>query len=128
LARALAWHARGPGFESPYLHHLFNGFFIFVGRFTSWLYTGLTMSHNDAVLLEDIDHKLDALLEGQTLLAPMSRKLDNVDERLTRLEADVKVIKKVVTDESRVTRRHTKRLNNQETRITNLEGEGLEYA
>ncbi len=20
LARALAWHARGPGFESPYLH------------------------------------------------------------------------------------------------------------
>ena len=22
LARALAWHARGPGFESPYLHHI----------------------------------------------------------------------------------------------------------
>jgi|GEM_PF-1827328 len=86
------------------------------------------MGDNDAVLLEDIDHKLDALLEGQTLLAPMSRKLDNVDERLTRLEADVKVIKKVVTDESRVTRQHTKRLNNHETRITDLEGEGLEYA
>jgi len=86
------------------------------------------MSDNDLVLLEDIDHKLDAIIEGQTLLAPMSRKLDEVDERLTVVEADVKVIKKVVTDESRITRHHTKLLNDHETRISDLEGDGLEYA
>jgi hypothetical protein len=26
LARALAWHARGPGFKSPYLHHIIDKF------------------------------------------------------------------------------------------------------
>lgn len=81
-------------------------------QFGFWrTYTGCTMSDNDAVLLEDIDHKLDALIEGQTVLAPMARKLDDVDKRLTNLETDVKVIKKVVTDESKVTRGHGKKLN-----------------
>jgi hypothetical protein len=51
------------------------------------------------ILLEDIDHKLDAILESQVLLAPMSQKLNDVDERLSHVEADVKVIKAAVTDQ-----------------------------
>ena len=86
------------------------------------------MAYKDAVLLEDMNHKLDILLEGFSLIAPMSRKLDNVDERLTRLEEKVDVITQVVTHESQVTRTHAKRLNNHETRITDLEGDGLAFA
>ncbi len=84
-------------------------------------YTGCTMSDNDAVLLEDIDHKLEAILEGQTLLAPMSQKLNKVDERLMRVESDVKIIKKVVTS-------HSQQIANHETRLTKLEDDDLEYA
>jgi hypothetical protein len=85
------------------------------------------MSDNDAVLLEDIDHKLDLILEAHAALAPLPQKVNKLDERLTIVEADVKVIKKVVTDESRITRHHTKLLNDHETRISDLEGDGLEY-
>lgn len=66
-----------------------------------------------AVLFEDMNGKLDALLEGQSTMAT-SRQLQAVDDRLRNVEADVKVIKAVVTDQSRV-------LNNHENRLVRLE-------
>jgi hypothetical protein len=68
------------------------------------------MSDHDMVLLEDINHKFDAIMEGQALLAPMARKLDNVEERLIRVESDVKIIKKVLTGHSRQLRKHDKQI------------------
>jgi hypothetical protein len=53
-------------------------------------------NHSYGALLEDIDSKLDIVLEGQSVLAT-SLELKAVDERLTRVEEDVKVIKSVVT-------------------------------
>ena len=85
------------------------------------------MGDNDTVLLKNISHKLDVLLEAQSIMAT-SMQVKAIDKRLIGVEADVKVIKKVVTDESRVTRRHTSRLNNHETRITDLEDDGVAYA
>lgn len=67
------------------------------------------------MLLEDINHKLDALLEGQALLAPMSRKIDNVDARLIRIEDDMGIVTKVVHDHSRELDDHAKRITKLET-------------
>ena len=85
------------------------------------------MGDNNTALLKNIIYKLDVLLEAQSIVAT-SMQVKAIDKRLIRVETDVNIIKKVVTDESRVTRRHTSRLNNHETRITDLEGDGLEYA
>jgi hypothetical protein len=75
-----------------------------------------------AAILEDVKHKFDTIIDGQTLLAPMSQKLNDVEERLIRVEGDVKIIKKVVTSHSRELRDH-------EHRITKLEDDDdREYA
>ncbi len=71
------------------------------------------MSDND-VFLEDINHKFDAIMESQAAMSPVPRKLDAIDERLGRVESDVKIIKAVVTD-------HSAQLNNHDKRLVNLE-------
>ncbi len=71
------------------------------------------------VLLEDIDSKLDAVLESQSTMAT-ALQLKAVDERLTRVEVDVKVIKRVVTEQSRDLQRHDIQLKDHEGRITAL--------
>lgn len=71
--------------------------------------------------MEDLNDKLDALLEGQIPLAPMSRKIDGIDERLIRVESDVKIMKRVLTEHSNYIRRHDRRLDNHDKRITTLE-------
>lgn len=72
------------------------------------------MSDNDAVLLEDIQHKFDVILEYLTPLSPLPAKVDAIDERLRSVEADVKIIKAVVTD-------HSATLLNHDQRLTRLE-------
>lgn len=64
--------------------------------------------HYEGALLEDINHKFDAILEGQQSLANVPRKLDDIDERLGRVESDVKAIKAVITNhEGRIIRLET---------------------
>lgn len=61
-------------------------------------------------LLEDIDHKIDLILEAQAALTGVPQKINEIDARLIRVEGDVKVIKKVVTEHSRELRDHYKRI------------------
>ena len=57
--------------------------------------------HYQGVLLEDINHKFDVIVEYLAPLAKLPRKVDQIDERLQRVESDVKVIKRVVTDQGK---------------------------
>lgn len=68
----------------------------------------LLMSDYDTVLLEDMNHKLDSLLEGQTAMGHMPRKLDEIDDRLCRVESDVGAIKLVLKDHSRILNEHSR--------------------
>jgi hypothetical protein len=74
----------------------------------------ITMSDNDAVLLEDIDHKLSAVLEGQDAMAHLPGAVTKLQEDMTEVKADIKTVIAVVTD-------HSRQLTNHEVRITGLE-------
>jgi hypothetical protein len=71
--------------------------------------------------LEYLDDKLDLILEAIAPLGPMQIKITEIDARLTRVESDVKVIKKVVTATNRDLKDH-------ERRITDLENETFGFA
>ena len=62
--------------------------------------------HYTGALLEDIDSKLDIILEGQAAQAT-SLELKDVGDRLTKVEDEVKLIRRIVTDESRDQRKLT---------------------
>jgi wobble nucleotide-excising tRNase len=85
-------------------------------------YNKFTMSddHYAGALLEDIDSKLDLILESQATLAT-SHELKAIDERLTRVEDNVELIRRVVTETNRDVKNH-------ENRISDLEDDDLEYA
>jgi len=51
-------------------------------------------------LLEDIDHKFDVILESLSFMATKTQ-LQAVADRLERVESDVKIIKRVVTEHSK---------------------------
>jgi len=65
------------------------------------------------ILLEDIQSKFDAIIEGQVAMAYVPAKLESIDNRLTSIESDVKIIKLSVSD-------HENILKNQEVRIAEL--------
>lgn len=71
------------------------------------------------VLLEDIDAELDAVLESQSTTAT-ALQLKAVGCRLTRIESDVKIIKRVVTEKSHDLNRHDTQLKDHEGQITAL--------
>lgn len=50
-------------------------------------------SHYEGAVLEDIQHKLTAILENQSLLTNVPAQVRSIDERLKTVESDVKVIK-----------------------------------
>jgi hypothetical protein len=67
------------------------------------------------ILLEDINHKLAAILEGQASLAGVPAQLQQIDNRLMSLEGDVKVVKAAITDFSQEQQAHGARLDRLET-------------
>ncbi len=73
-----------------------------------------------AVLLEDINHKFDFIVESLAGMAT-AKQLQAVDDRLVRVENDVKIMKKVLGEHSCELDKHDKRLINHDTRITKLE-------
>lgn len=76
--------------------------------------------HFEAVL-EYVNDKLDMIIEAIAPLGPMQIKMHEIDERLTRVESDVKVIKKVVTGTNHDLKNHNRR-------ITKLEKDNFGYA
>lgn len=67
--------------------------------------------HYEGALLEEINSKVDRLTEA---LADVPARVCSIDERLSIVETDVKVIKAAVTDQS-------KQLHDHEQRLTQLE-------
>ena len=57
--------------------------------------------HHQGVLLEDMNHKFDVILEYLKPLSGLPAKVDRIDERLERVESDVKVVKVVLKDHSK---------------------------
>jgi uncharacterized protein (UPF0335 family) len=55
----------------------------------------MTKDHYDGAILEDIQSQIQRLAES---MADVPKKVIEIDERLKSVEADVKVIKAVVTD------------------------------
>jgi hypothetical protein len=87
---------------------------------------------NDYVgaILEDVNHKFDAIMEGLQALAPVPARLDRIEGRLDHVESDVTIIKQVVKEHSQVLSEHSRdlteikaglQLQNHEVRITRLE-------
>ena len=74
------------------------------------------MSDKDYALfvLEDVQNKFDAILEGQAAMAYVPAKLESMDIRLISIESEVKAIRMSVTD-------HDGLIKNHEIRIVNLE-------
>lgn len=77
--------------------------------------------HYQGVLLESINDRLKAILEGQDNLLNVPKKLHDINNRLIRVEnrlkhveTDVKFIKTVVSEQAGA-------LDNHETRLKHLE-------
>lgn len=71
-------------------------------------------SHYEGAILENIQDKIDLILEILGVLQPMQSDIRQLKDDVHVLKQDVGVIKKVVTSQS-------KQLNNHERRITKLE-------
>ena len=74
----------------------------------------LIMSDLDNILLEDVNHKFDAILEGQAALASLPADVAQLKADMIEVKADVRTIKAVVIS-------HSSQLENHEQRITRLE-------
>jgi DNA repair ATPase RecN len=79
------------------------------------------MSDNDGVLLEDINHQLKAILEGQAAMASVPGDIREIKGRLTTVESDVKTIKAVLKDQTHEIRIDQKQFDDHEIRLTTLE-------
>jgi len=79
-------------------------------------YNGQTMGGYDAVLLEDMNHKFDVILEYLAPLSPLPAKVDTIDERLKNIETDVQIIRAAVTDRSAPLLNHEQRLTTLESK------------
>jgi hypothetical protein len=75
----------------------------------------------DMILSEDMNSKLDAILEGIGPLSSVPVKLDKIDERLEHIESDAKAVKASIKDLSHTGHGQTEQLNDYELRITTLE-------
>lgn len=56
-------------------------------------------SHYEGALLEDINSKFEAILEGQAALIPVPGQLTRLEDRLTSVEDELQAIKMAVRDE-----------------------------
>lgn len=66
--------------------------------------------HYVGAMLEDIDHKFDAIMEGQQSLAHVPGQLENIEKRLDRMEVKSDAFEVWLKDHDKVIRSHDKRL------------------
>jgi septal ring factor EnvC (AmiA/AmiB activator) len=84
------------------------------------------MADNDTdVLLEDINHQLKTVLEGQAAMASVPGDISEIKDRLTTVQDDVKAIKAAVTDQSKestgIHSQQEAQFRNHDQRISHLE-------
>ncbi len=75
----------------------------------------------DKILSEDMNSKLDTILEGIGPLSSVPARLDKIDDRLEHIETDIKAVKASIKDLSHAGHGQTEQLNDHEVRITTLE-------
>ena len=73
-----------------------------------------------AVLLEDINHKFDVIVESLSGMAT-AVQLQAVGDRLVRVENELIIMRRVLTEHSSELQYNGGRLDNHEKRITTLE-------
>ena len=76
--------------------------------------------HYYGELLEDINHKFAFIVESLSGMAT-AKQLQAADDRLVRVENDMKIVKRILGEHSRELRHISGRVDNHETRITKLE-------
>ena len=63
------------------------------------------MSDHDGILLEDMNHKLDAILEGQAAMGGVPGDITQLKDDMFEVKGDIKAIKAIVINhEGRVTK------------------------
>ncbi len=65
------------------------------------IYNEATMGKRDNILLKDINHKLDAILEGQAAMAHVPLQIERLQIDMTEVKGDMRVIKIVLKDHSK---------------------------
>ncbi len=73
------------------------------------------------LLLEEIREQNKALLEGQRQMLGIPKKVDKLSTDMTEVKADLKTIKKAVTETNKDQRRLDKQVDDHAKRITKLE-------
>ena len=74
-----------------------------------------TMADDETkILSEDLNSKLDAILEGIAPLSSVPMKLGKIDERLEHIETDIRAVKASIKDLSHAGHGQTERLNGHE--------------
>jgi hypothetical protein len=63
------------------------------------------MSDHYGIFMEDINHKLDAILEGQEAMGYVPRDIDQLKTDMSEVRIDIKAIKAVMTNhDQRITK------------------------
>jgi uncharacterized protein YoxC len=65
------------------------------------------MSDHDSVLLEDINHKFDAIMEGQAAMTHLPAAVAKLHEDMNEVKTDIKAIKAVLKDHSKLHNQHS---------------------
>jgi peptidoglycan hydrolase CwlO-like protein len=77
--------------------------------------------HYEGALLEDINHKLDAIMEGQQAMASLPGDVAQLKEDMSDVKNDLEAIKAVAREHSELLSEHTLSLLGHDRRLTRLE-------
>ena len=79
------------------------------------------MGKSMGAIIEDIDDKLDLILEAHAALAPLPERVNEIEERLAKVESDTCVIRRVVTEYSQELKIINQKLDHHHSRLGKLE-------
>ncbi len=75
-----------------------------------------TNNYHD-ILLEDIQHKFELILEIVQPLTSLPQQFQLLDERLIVVESDVKIIKTIVSEHSKILMKHDQDITEIKSRL-----------
>ena len=85
-------------------------------------HNSMPMSDYDiAIILEDVNHKFDVIVEGQQAMAHIPAAVAKLQEDMTEVRGDIRAIKAVAKDHSDLLSDHTRQLLGHGTRLSKLE-------
>ncbi len=81
--------------------------------------------HYEGALLEDINGKLDAILEGQAAMASVPSRLASLETNMATVKFDLKTLKTAVTDEFREVRGEFREVKQRLSRLERFPSNGV---